>query len=149
MARNCYWVEPRRLLAGEYPGERTRQALADAGITACVDLTAAGALPPYDDVLPGVAHHRMPIGDFGVPVDDDMTRILDLIDRLLADGERVYVHCAAGIGRTGTVVGCYLVRHGTPNASALARLAELREPTGSPYASPEMPEQRALVERWR
>jgi predicted protein tyrosine phosphatase len=146
---NCYWVEPGRLLAGEYPSERIRHVLAEAGITACVDLTEAGAMGSYDELLPGVAHHSVPIGDFGVPADPEMTRILDLVDRLLADGERVYVHCAAGIGRTGTVVGCYLVRHGTPNATALARLAELREPTGSSYTSPEMPAQRALIERWR
>ena len=78
-----------------------------------------------------------------------MTRILDLIDELLEAGERVYVHCLAGIGRTGTVVGCYLVRHGIPAADAVAHLAELRAARGRRDRSPEMPAQRAFVERWR
>ena len=37
--------------------------------------------------------------------------ILDAIDKALEDGKNVYVHCWGGIGRDGTVVGCWLVRH--------------------------------------
>jgi protein-tyrosine phosphatase len=61
----------------------------------------------------------------------------------------VYVHCWGGFGRTGTVVGCHLVRHGRSGAAALARLNELRRET--PYAahpSPEREAQRALVRSW-
>ena len=32
------------------------------------------------------------------------------------DGRKVYVHCWGGVGRTGTVVGCYLVRQGEREA---------------------------------
>ena len=64
-------------------------------------------------------------GEYGIPdrtcpSPATMTRILDRIDELLAAGEVVYVHCLAGIGRTGTVVGCWLVRHGTSGDDALA-----------------------------
>ena len=38
-----------------------------------------------------------------------MREILDCLDDALRSGRKVYVHCRAGIGRTGTVVGCLLV----------------------------------------
>ena len=50
-----------------------------------------------------------------------MTRILDDVDAALADGGAVYVHCWGGIGRTGTVVGCWLVRHGLDDGDPIAR----------------------------
>ena len=62
----------------------------------------------------------------GVPTIPHMTRILDEVDGALADGGSVYVHCWGGIGRTGTVVGCWLVRHGLDDGDAVARIAELR-----------------------
>ena len=38
--------------------------------------------------------------------------MLDAIDDQLENGGNVYVHCWGGKGRTGTVVGCWLIRHG-------------------------------------
>ncbi|MGH8264795.1 MAG: hypothetical protein ACRET4_15055, partial [Steroidobacteraceae bacterium] len=56
---HSYWVEPERLLAGEYPsaddGPDTRRRLAQilaAGITYFLDLTQPDELPPYDNFLP-------------------------------------------------------------------------------------------------
>jgi protein-tyrosine phosphatase len=147
--RNAYWVEPGRLLAGDHPRAENADALVAAGVTAFVDLTQPDEIDPYVDLFDGAVHHRMPVGNFGVPSDDEMTATLDLLDDLLADGHVVYVHCWAGVGRTGTVVACHLVRHGMSGRAALARLAELREAIGRHDLSPEMPEQRALVERWR
>ena len=121
---DCYWVEPGRLLAGAYPREPA--PFREAGVTAFLDLTDG----------------EFAIPDRTCPSRETMTRILDRIDELLAAGEVVYVHCLAGIGRTGTVVGCYLVRHGTDGVTALATVERLR---GAP---PETPEQRRLVLGW-
>jgi protein-tyrosine phosphatase len=97
------------LRSGPYPA---RSELAD-GTTLFVDLTEEGELEPYAHLLPdGVRHMRMPIADFDVPTDEEMVEILDVIDGALADGETVYVHCRAGIGRTRTVIGCHRRRHG-------------------------------------
>ena len=41
---------------------------------------------------------------------------------LLAGGRTVYLHCRGGIGRTGTVLGCYLVRQGQTAEEALASI---------------------------
>src|SRR5687768_2149262 len=90
-----YWVEPGRLLAGEYPGhfdgEQTRKriaALIKAGLDVFIDLTRANENPPYARILIDeakmydveVRYHRFPIGDFGLPTPEQMKSILDTID---------------------------------------------------------------------
>lgn len=62
----------------------------------------------------------------------------------------MYVHCWGGVGRTGTVVGCYLVRSGLSGDEALARIRQLRrnEATAN-RPSPETDEQRNMVRSWR
>ena len=134
-----YWVEPGRFLAGEYPGysysEQMRQRLAsflDFGINTFIDLTDPNELPSYLSLLAEQARHheieirynRFPIIDRHVPSPETMQAILDEIDLSLAASRKVYLHCWGGIGRTGTVVGCYLVRHGRTGQGALAQLAE-------------------------
>ena len=52
-----------------------------------------------------------------------MAAILDAVDDALSAGRGVYVHCLGGIGRTGTVVGCWLVRHGLTGEEALDQIA--------------------------
>ncbi len=129
-----------RLLAGEYPGADTPaaatarlEALIAAGITYFIDLTQPGELPPYDHLLPPaladdgryVIYVRKAIRDDGVPSPQHMTDTLDYIARALEVGHRVYVHCRAGIGRTNTVVGCWLRRGGLEGPAALERLNAL------------------------
>jgi hypothetical protein len=153
-----YWVKPGELLAGPYPGarseERAREKLQRfraAGITSFVDLTEEGEMPAYRPLLMGWAgHSRMSIPDFDVVPEEEMRRILDLIDRQLFKGETVYVHCLGGQGRTGTVVGCYLVRHGMSGREALERVRALRQVTPFPKSpSPETQAQRRMVLGWK
>jgi len=163
---DSYWVNPGQLLAGEYPrnlddaSSRVKlQRLLEAGVTFFLDLTEAGesGLAPYADLLQAEAaalgqtaeHQRLSIPDVSVPSVARMRRILDTIDEQLAAGKVVYVHCWGGVGRTATVVGCHLVRHGLSGEEALARIAELRAATpkaGRP--SPETPAQVQMVLHW-
>ena len=152
-----YWVIPGKLLAGRYPGakklpelERRLGALLDAGFDAFLDLTQAGELPPYEGYLPaGVVYLRKPLTDHGVPRDGaEMADILGELAGLLDAGRRVYLHCRAGIGRTGTVVACHLIESGMPAEVALGRLNELWQTSDGSDTWPEVPEtdeQRAFV----
>jgi len=79
-----------------------------------------------------------------------MQAILDFIDHQMLTGHVVYVHCQGGIGRTGTVVGCYLVRHGMTGEEALQAIRELRSATTFPNTrSPETEAQCAMVRHWQ
>ena len=161
-----YWVEPGRLLAGEYPGrydeELTRKridALIEAGFDTFIDLTEANETSPYFDILleqsqaydVKVKHHRFPIVDFGLPTPAQMKSILDAIERELKAGRKIYLHCWGGIGRTGTTVGCYLVRRGRTGEEALHQLAEWwkRVPKSRYHPhSPETYEQMEFIRNW-
>lgn len=153
----CYWVEPGRLLAGEYPGGRdTASSMArlvrfrSTGIELFVDLTEELEVDPYAHLLDGTRHERRPIPDFGTARTGAYRTTLDLVDEALAAGGRVYVHCQGGRGRTGTVVGCWLVRHGQDGGDAIGRIAQLRRGTPDRSStSPETAEQRRVIEGWR
>ncbi len=98
-----------------------------------------------------VEYHRFPIGDFGLPSPAQMKAILDQIDESLGAGHKLYLHCWGGIGRTGTTVGCYLVRRGLGGNEALRQLAEWwREVPKSRIHpdSPETREQAGFVQDW-
>jgi len=160
-----YWVVESELAAGAYPGsvEPTDGSavlrLLDAGITAFVNLTedldsasVDATLNRYDAFLgDDVVVARHPIVDLEVPSVDAMVDTLDTVDRLLGEGHSVYVHCWGGIGRTGTVVGCWMVRHELAHPGdvldVLARLRKADRGAGR-RRSPETREQRAFVEAW-
>ena len=163
---NSYWVTPGRFLAGEHPaggfGETTEQrltALLAAGIRTFIDLTEEHELDAYAMTLRGLAeaqelevtYLRIPIPDRGVPSVWTLRRILDVIDGSVRDERPVYVHCFAGIGRTGTVVGCHLRRHARAKlGEVVAGIVALRQ--GMPIgreASPHTAEQVQMVEGWK
>jgi ADP-ribosyl-[dinitrogen reductase] hydrolase len=158
---DSYWVTPDRLLAGKYPGGRTLAdanerglgKLLEAGIDAFLDLTQPGELPAYQDYLPpNVLYLRRPIIDHGVPEHAaQMSEILATLDEALNAGRRVYVHCRAGIGRTGTVVGCHLVEQGLSGEEALGELNKLWRQCARSEMWPEVPEteeQRRFILQW-
>ena len=157
---NSYWVEPGRFLAGEYPGSEDPDKAAakvarlqEAGVDFFLDLTEAGegGLLPYQHVIEGTGatYRRFPIADWSCPARHEMSSILDTIDAAIADGRTVYVHCWGGIGRTGTVVGCYLVRHGWTADAALTQIGAWRDGTPDGHrTSPETPEQKRFVLGW-
>lgn len=164
---NCYWLVPGRMLAGQYPADddpkvmaRQMQALLDAGVAHCFDLThESEALPPYAVALAAAAAdrgvvattQRFSVADFGVPSVAGMRHTLSAVDAALASGGTVYLHCRAGIGRTGTVVGCFLREQGFEADAAFALIQRkwqvMTKRVAVPH-SPETEEQRAFIAAW-
>jgi hypothetical protein len=162
---DSYWVIKGSFLAGEYPGRRdeneTRHRamrLLECGIRVCIDLTKPGEIvPSYRDIflqeldLYGYQgnYFHFPVYDFGIPDEKQMHRTLDQIDKCIEEKLPVYLHCRAGIGRTGLTVGCYLVRHGLTGDDALNRIKELRKEVASSWAaSPETDAQVEYIRKW-
>lgn len=164
---DSYWVERGQLLAGPYPGDpdpaREREKLGAflaLGIRRFVDLTEPGEHTPYAPILREVAaafgaeadHLRLAIPDESVPSPAQMREILDRIEADLRGESPVYLHCRGGAGRTGTVVGCYLIERGESPERALSEIASDRRGLDSRrrvWSSPETEEQRQFVLAWR
>jgi hypothetical protein len=167
-----YWVVPGRLLAGLYPSSENPdeasqklQRLLDVGVSHLIDLTESGETN-YNGVMLGnytfelsylAGVHNVPltcnrhsIPDLGVPTVAMMKMILDEIDEAIKSGKTVYVHCWGGRGRTGTVVGCYLARHGMAVGDrALNMIRWLRRTDAKAHTeAPETPAQKAFVRSW-
>ena len=159
---HAWWVEPGRLLAGEYPGARTPEKaaeklrlLVEAGVDSIVDLTTPwDGLASYREALEAVAekagrqvrHFAHPIPDMSVIDHDGYDEILARIRDEINSGRVVYVHCWGGKGRTSTVVGCLLIDNGLDYEAAIARIAELRAGTRKAGdACPESPTQHRLL----
>jgi hypothetical protein len=159
-ALHAWWVDGEgRILAGEFPSARndpevTRwklDLLADAGVDTIIDLTEpTEPLTPYHDQLAdlsaerGVTMRRLShrIRDANVTTAEHYDRIIADIERELAAGRRVYVHCWGGRGRTGTVVGIWHVSQGHTPDTALERIREARLDTRKgDQPSPETTEQ--------
>lgn len=167
--QNTYWVKENALLAGCYPGAPSSDliparlaALVDSKVNVVINLLEASetysdgsSYVPYDEDFLRLAHtqglaakcYNFPIKDFGLPDTRQMLHILNEIDANLAQERRVFVHCWGGKGRTGTVVGCWLARHG--DLSPLDTLQALRKDCpNAKQPSPETEEQCLFVSNW-
>jgi hypothetical protein len=172
-AARTYWVVQGELLAGAYPGHSDRanhlarlHALYDAGMRTFINLQEEGernnagqAFVRYHGDLRAIAakrnetisHLRFPIPDGGITSIDRMRSILDAIDLSLAAKRAVYVHCFGGMGRTGTTICCWLLRHRhVDHAHVLPTLTRLRQADKerATWKAPENPDQEAFVLNW-
>ena len=129
-----YWVIPGKLMAGSYPGSKDKtesnqklKGLILSDIRHFISLmepseydhSGKNPFASYVDQAEAIAESmkinvtfdQLPIKDMSVPSRKEMIRILNQIDLCLKHNKPVYLHCMGGKGRTGTVVGCYLIRH--------------------------------------
>lgn len=159
-----YWVQAGKLLAGQHPGVATRLAsqnlrrLLEVGVSVFIDLTPKDEYYEYKQFAEleasrlhrMIAYYRFGIADNDVPSLSMMCAILDTIDTAILANRTVYVHCMHGTGRTGTVIGCYLARHGTVGEAALTTLHALRQGTiNDEIKSPRHKNQQTMVLNWK
>jgi tRNA/tmRNA/rRNA uracil-C5-methylase (TrmA/RlmC/RlmD family) len=134
----AYWVIEGTLMAGPHPGgefepapPNIAQLFFNCNIRHFVDLTEKGEFDSYIpkwDTVDGIqardafTYKQFSIKDFTTPATKFAKEILDYIDSKIAENRgAVYVHCYAGLGRTGTIIGIFLARHVLPRGMALPR----------------------------
>lgn len=169
MTPQHYPIQPGVLYCGEYPGYRDRKVawermwnLVEMGVRTFIDLTSPhDDLTRYDSMLfeleqeSGARLQRisLPVPDMGVPESSArMNAILDAIRTSVRKRPAVYVHCWGGIGRTGTVAGCWLRECGLGPDEALQRVQKLYT-AHMPKArihpeSPQTEVQKAYIRNW-
>jgi hypothetical protein len=158
--KNTYWVIPERLLAGEYPigeaatGARARLAtLRELRVNTFIDLTEEGEMPAYRHLLPvHTRYQRFPIRDHGIPANPaGMRDVLAEIRSAILSKRCIYLHCRAGIGRTGLTVGCFLADRSGDGKAAIKELNELWGHSERSQSWPKIPqtdEQADYIRKW-
>ncbi len=138
-APGCWWILPRRLLAGP---------------AAAADLLRKGEWIPERVLdLREEAHSsdaqalHLPVKDFSLPPAELILQGCLWVEQGLAVGQRVFLHCQAGCGRSGLLAGALLLRQGLSAGEVLERLSSLRRAAGLLEACPETGEQRDWLER--
>ncbi|HHD15837.1 MAG TPA: hypothetical protein ENK47_03935 [Euryarchaeota archaeon] len=134
------WIVEGELLASVYPVEveYLLHLRDEEGIGSAVNLSEY-PWPVEWTRITGIECVHFPVPDMGVPTSDDASRIIDFI---ISSSRLVMVHCAAGIGRTGTIAALYLVEKGMGAGDAIATVRRRRP------GSIQTREQEKLVFRW-
>lgn len=163
---NTYWVIEGKLMAGMYPGGFSDSSilermlsLTELGTKSIINLTDEEEEINYFTMIYSdkcerfeeiyckeLKHTRFKIKDMDIPTKNLMKKILDKIDEDIGDGHSVYLHCIGGTGRTGTVVGCYMLRHNLVSKKEVFEKIHLLRGDGK--ESPETKEQRQFVLDW-
>ncbi|MGI9146377.1 MAG: dual specificity protein phosphatase family protein [Chloroflexota bacterium] len=85
---------------------------------------------------------HLPVADFTPPSHEQLRAGVAAIRESLAAGNRVAVHCGAGLGRTGTLLATYLVSEGVNAEAAISQVRQARP------GSIETPAQEAAVRQF-
>jgi len=92
--------------------------------------------PLDDDWVKDVNYLHVSSNDMGVPEFADLTFAVDFIHRRITNSEPVMVHCLAGMGRTGTLLACYLIKYQKMSANEATEKVR-RERPGSIQSYPQ------------
>lgn len=128
-----------QLFVGPQYDDKGKAHLEANGITAGVNLRVE-----FDDAEYGLTLNHycyLPTIDDDAPTQDHLHQGVVFISQRIDAGDKVYIHCAGGIGRAPTMAAAYLVSTGVSVNEALTAIRAVR-----PFISPTAPQLQALHE---
>ena len=125
--RDWWNVIDDHVVLGAVPFPRDVLALADMGVRGIVNTCEEYDGPVNEYQQFGIEQFHMPTIDFTHPSDDDVDTAIAFIEKHVSAGNKVYVHCKAGRGRSATVAICWLMKsQGITAAEAQQKLTAAR-----------------------
>jgi atypical dual specificity phosphatase len=123
---NFGWLLEHELAGVSLPrSEDALSTLRSLGVAALLSLSEH-PLPPELLRKHDLLAEHLPLADFSAPTVGQAVRAVAVIDTFLREGRPVAVHCGAGLGRTGTILACYLVSRGHTARDAVAEVRARR-----------------------
>jgi atypical dual specificity phosphatase len=120
------WIDKPLLAAMALPQDLDEFTwLRDQGLQLLISLTED---PPRRDLVneAGLFLLHVPVEDMQPPTQKQIDLCLSAIAKAHGQSMGVGVHCGAGLGRTGVILGCYFVDQAMSAKNAIARVRRLR-----------------------
>jgi atypical dual specificity phosphatase len=123
---NFSWLFENKLAAMPYPeSEDAFTLLYRIGVKALLNLSEE-PLPYKTSKTIGILIRHIPVADYTAPTLEQVQEAVVMISSCLDRNMPVVVHCMAGLGRTGTILACYLVSMEMPANNAISNIREWR-----------------------
>ena len=107
------------------------QFLRDQGIQILVRLQESRELSVTSETLAalGILDYHCPITEGAALSPKETKPLIEFLQQSISSEKPVAVSCAGGIGRTGTILACYLVAQGIGAEQAILTLRKTRGPS--------------------